>query len=261
MNPAAATTSHEPARPYAVTLAAAAARGSALAALPCRLHDGRTVLLRPARPDDARLLTAWFAHLSPESRRLRFHADVVGYLTAEQVRALTQVDHRDHAAWVATTSTAPESVVGLATYDRLPSPPHTAEAAIAVLDAWQGLGVGTALLDVLAIVAGHHDIRVLRNYVLRRNRAMLRLLDELGAERQHLDRHVDLVELEVSEAALAGLPDTSAARALRRLMSASAETVSSGRPVVGRERAPLDDWMDRRLDGGDSPGTRLPTGP
>lgn len=241
-----AHTSRDAPRPYAVSLAAAAAEGSALAALPCRLHDGRTVLLRPVRPDDARALAAWFAGLSPESRRLRFHADLVGELTAEQVRAITQVDQRHHAAWVATTGTPPEPIVGLATYDLLPSPPHTAEAAIAVLDAWQGLGVGTALLDVLAIVAGHNDICVLRNYVLRRNRAMLRLLGELGAERRPLDRHVDLVELEVSEAALAGLPDSPAARALHRLASVPAVAGASGRPVVGRERAPLDDWMDRQ---------------
>lgn len=250
MKPTAPTTSREPGRPYAVTLAAAAAHGAALDALPCRLHDGRTILLRPVRPDDAPLLATWFAGLSPASRRLRFHRDVAGSLTSEQVRGLTHVDHRDHAAWVATTSTPPEAIVGLATYDRLASPPHTAEAAIAVLDTWHGLGVGTALLDVLALVAGHNDFRVLRNFVLHSNRAMLRLLDELGAERQPFTPEVDLVELGVTADDLAGLPDSPAARALRRLADAPAEPGSAGRPVVGRERAPLDEWMDRQEDSG-----------
>ncbi|MBS3941778.1 MAG: GNAT family N-acetyltransferase [Actinobacteria bacterium] len=247
--------SDQPGQPHVVALAAAAARGEAVEHLPLRLPDGRTVGLRPVRPDDATALGAWHRGLSVETRRLRFHDDGPDELQPEQLRGITHVDQREHVAWVATTTTEPGTILALATYDRVATPVGAAETAIAVADEWHGLGIGTALFDVLLIVANHHGIRVLRNFVLRHNRGMHRILDELGGESQPFSGEVDLVELTVPDDPDA-LPVTPSTEVLRRLWHATLAATRPARPVVGRERAPMDTWMDQALTPATDEGRR-----
>ena len=64
---------------------------------PVRLRDGSAVLIRPVRPEDARLLEDGFAGLSDRSRRLRFLGPKAS-LSAAELRYFTNVDHRDHEA-------------------------------------------------------------------------------------------------------------------------------------------------------------------
>ena len=52
-------------------------------------------------------------------------------------------------------------VIGVARYDRFPGDPATAEFAILVEDAWQGVGVGRQLLVELMALAAERGVRVL----------------------------------------------------------------------------------------------------
>jgi GNAT superfamily N-acetyltransferase len=62
---------------------------------------------------------------------------------------LTEVDHRDHDALLAVDQGSSKSV-GAASYVRDHERHHRAEIAVAVLEPWQGRGVGKALLHRLA---------------------------------------------------------------------------------------------------------------
>ena len=147
------------------------------------LRDGTRALIRPIRPDDKERLAEGLRQLSPRSRYLRFHA-AVRELTDEQLRYLTEVDYVDHMAWVALNPDKPdEPGMAVARYVRLADEPSVAEAAVTVLDRYQGQGLGTALLRMLAASALDNDIHTFRNYVLAENTAMLELFDEIGAKR------------------------------------------------------------------------------
>jgi RimJ/RimL family protein N-acetyltransferase len=241
----------------AVELGDAAARGEVVEPLGVALRDGSWALVRPVRATDKDRLRVGLQWLSPRSRELAFHTPV-HRLTAQQLRYVTEIDHRDHVAWVALD---PEDLdapgMGIGRYVRLRHDPVVAEASIVVLDRYQGRGVGTLLLALLTASALANGVRVFRNYVLADNDAMLELFDQLGATRQPLTRQVQEVDFllptEVDQ-----LPDTPAGRAIR------AFAARDGGPQLALTLPPL--WVERlRARGEDAATTagrdRAPDGP
>jgi RimJ/RimL family protein N-acetyltransferase len=253
----------------ATALAAAAAGGQPCTPLAYALRDGTQVLLRPVRTDDTDRIRRGFEELSPRSRYLRFHVTVADELSAEQLADVTRVDHRDHVVWVALEAEAPEGpIVGLASYVRLPAPPATAEAAVAVVDRLQGRGLGSALLCALVQAARVNDIAVLRGYVLAHNAAMLRLVDGVGAVREPMPRGVEVVEVPIApdpdgreHHTVQDVLRTFAKRPQELLLAGLHPLLWSGRssesrfdaepwfapPTAGRERSSLAAWVDAAL--------------
>src|SRR5690242_20091419 len=103
-------------------------------------------------------------------------------LTESQLRYLLAVDHRQHEALLAVDEDGGEAV-GVARFVRAPEDPALAEAAIIVVDDWQRIGLGTALLRMLAERAGELGVKRFEATVLRENEPMLMLLDSLGPVR------------------------------------------------------------------------------
>jgi GNAT superfamily N-acetyltransferase len=144
------------------------------------LRDGTPVLVRPITPRDKDLIRKGFERLSPASRYRRFLAPVEELSEAELVY-LTEIDYVDHFAWAATRADRPEEGLGVARYIRLKEQPEIAEAAVTVIDDYQGRGLGTLLLALLGAAAFIAGIRFFRAYVLADNIPMRELLDSLGA--------------------------------------------------------------------------------
>jgi GNAT superfamily N-acetyltransferase len=165
------------------------------------LRDGTAILVRPILPDDKDRLREGLARLSAQSRYRRFLRPLER-LSDQQLRDLTEIDYADHMAWVAVDPSRPDQPgIGVARYIRVPDQPTAAEAAVAVLDAYQNRGVGTILLGMLAGSAQEHGIRSFRGYVLAENTPMLDLLHGLGAK---VTRQGPLLRVEV---ALPATPD------------------------------------------------------
>ncbi|HEV2754935.1 MAG TPA: GNAT family N-acetyltransferase [Actinomycetota bacterium] len=147
------------------------------------LDDGTNVGFRRVSPDDKERLQKGLAQLSPKSRYLRFFGHV-DHFTADQLRYLTEVDFRDHFAWMAVLPDAPGAPgVGIGRWVRLRDEPAEAEAAVTVVDEYQGRGIGTALLWLLARSAIERGVEAFRVAVLGENRTMLDLLGAVGARR------------------------------------------------------------------------------
>ncbi|WP_420821829.1 GNAT family N-acetyltransferase [Pseudonocardia broussonetiae] len=89
------------------------------------------------------MLDALFAGLSARSRYLRFHSPTPR-LTGVVRRGLLDVDGRDRIALVAHTDDGP---VGMTQLVRDARARDEAEVAVAVVDAWQGRGVGRLLVE------------------------------------------------------------------------------------------------------------------
>ena len=166
------------------------------------LPDGTEILIRPVTGEDRRLLLAGFARFGERSREQRFMGVKVK-LTEAELAFFTEVDHHDHVALGALDPRTGEGV-GIARFIRLQPGGQVAEAAIAVVDAWQGRGVARALLAALLRRAEEEGIERFQATLKASNRAMLRGFQRIG-EVEVLARDLDAMEIciELSVADLA----------------------------------------------------------
>ena len=149
-----------------------------------RLADGRQVIVRPVLAFDAAAEQDFVRALSAASRQRRFHVGL-RELPLSLLRAMTEVDHDAHVAVVAEAIGDDDeaSIVADARYVRGPTPDlaaDEAEFAIAVADAWQGVGLGRALMRHLSRHAARHGVQRLVGDVLPGNQAMFAITDALG---------------------------------------------------------------------------------
>ena len=133
------------------------------------------VATRPVRPDDRTLFCRMWPRLSRDTVYRRFHSPL-RYLPPETVRRLVTVDHDRREAVAAVVG---GEVVGVARYDRSPTDPSTAEFAILVEDAWQGIGLGRQLLVKLIDLAADRGVRTLTATVQRDNDRVIGLIRRL----------------------------------------------------------------------------------
>ena len=114
------------------------------------LSDGQRIRLRLMRPSDKQMLLEGFEQLSADSRYARFMAPK-STLTERELRYLTEVDGVDHFAMGAIRRhlVSKDEGVGSARFVRLTDQPDTAEAAVTVLDDFQGKGLGSIMLQRL----------------------------------------------------------------------------------------------------------------
>lgn len=135
--------------------------------------------IRPIEPDDQALVKAFYHDLSDRSKRLRFLVPT-NAISDEDLRYLTDVDHRRHEAMVALDG---DRMIGVARYVRVPRDREAAEVAVVVADERQNQGVGTALLDRLTERARENGIVRYTAMVSPDNEIVLGALDRAGATR------------------------------------------------------------------------------
>lgn len=160
------------------------------------LRDGTKLVLRHIEPGDADELVRGFEQLSAESRFFRFFHGVAR-LSPEQLKYLTDVDGVDHVAIVAVTED--EKGVGVARFIRDKADPTVAEAAITVIDAMQGKGVGSLLAAAIARAARERGIERFRGEILAANQRMRELLGAAGARVSDVGGGEARFEVELSD--------------------------------------------------------------
>ncbi len=142
---------------------------------------GMSIAIRPARPRDVGALARFYQALSPRSRMQRFHG-AVNQLPAATVARFAGNDGPDALTLLAVlVGGASEAIVGEARYFVLPDG-RTAEFAVSVTDAAQGIGLGRRLVQALIREASAQGIEFLRGDVMPENDAMLALARALGFE-------------------------------------------------------------------------------
>ncbi len=143
--------------------------------------DGRRYLIRALEPTDKELIVRGLERMSEQSRYRRFLAPKPSF-TRRELAYLTEIDHHDHEALIALDRGGRSEggeAVGVARYVRLAGEPRVAEPAVAVVDEWQGVGVGKELLERLIERAREEGIERFRATLLRDNDPMIGLLDGL----------------------------------------------------------------------------------
>ena len=158
------------------------------------LRDGSIAELRPIRPDDRVLLVEGLSQMSIESRFARFGTGV-DHLTDAELDYLTNVDHVGHVAWGATIAGAP---AGVGRYIRF-SDAACADIALAVVDKFQGRGLGRVLFEALVASARVNDIEELCFAVQPSNESVQRILSGVEA---HLEEVGGLMEGRIEVASM-----------------------------------------------------------
>jgi GNAT superfamily N-acetyltransferase len=143
-----------------------------------RLRDGAEVVVRQLTPDDKPLLLEAFGAFGEVSRYQRFMAPKKR-LSAKELAYFTDIDHTDHEA-IGALDPQTGRGAGVARFIRERPGGPVAEAAVAVVDAWQGRGLGGVLLERLARRATEVGVTEFSASLLTDNRAMLALFARLG---------------------------------------------------------------------------------
>ena len=150
-----------------------------------RLPDGASILIRPIRADDKRMLVDGLRQLSDESVHRRFLTPKRGFSRSE-LRYLTEVDGRDHVALVVEDPRQPaRRLIAVGRFVRLHDDPEAAEVAIVVADDWHRRGLGTVLSEQLATEARRVDVRRFTATIAAENVPAQRLMHKLTS---HLER-------------------------------------------------------------------------
>ncbi len=163
------------------------------------LRDGTRVTVRAIRPEDSSGLREGFGRLSAVSRYRRFLSSQTE-LSSSALDYLTRVDFHDHVALVAygrAREGQPVTGLGVARFIRLADEPEVAEAAVTVIDAVQGRGLGKVLLRLLTQAAIEREIRVFRAEILRDNLPVQQILHSVGVRLCDTHGPIQVVEVDL----------------------------------------------------------------
>ncbi|MEZ0075249.1 GNAT family N-acetyltransferase [Planotetraspora sp. GP83] len=152
------------------------------------LRDGGIARIRPLRSSDREALHALVARSSERSAYLRFFAGGTATAHAYMDR-LTEPGYPGHALVALIGGT----LAGVAEYIPDRQRP-SADVGILLDDAVHGLGLGTLLLEYIAIDAAANGVQELLATVLADNRPMLRVIEDLGLP---VRRRYDSGEVEI----------------------------------------------------------------
>jgi acetyltransferase len=144
------------------------------------LPDGRALLLRPVRPEDAPAFQEIFESLTPESIRFRF-LHPMNLLPHKEAARLTQIDYDREMALVldGQGEDGKPQLFGSVRISTDPDP-TSAEYAILLRSNMTGMGLGPMLMRRIIEYARSRGIRQIHADVLDDNRSMLSLCKTLG---------------------------------------------------------------------------------
>jgi acetyltransferase len=158
------------------------------------LPDGRVATIRPIRPEDAAIESAFVHGLSEQSKFLRFMFGLRD-LTPSMLSRFTQIDYDRELALIAVIDTPQgEQQIGVVRYTTLPDE-ETCEFAIVVGDDWQGKGLARRMFTRLIEAARERRLKVMTGVTLRENTRMIELSRSLGFETRTDPEDPELVQM------------------------------------------------------------------
>ncbi|MFN3474153.1 MAG: GNAT family N-acetyltransferase [Blastomonas sp.] len=181
--------------------------------------DGKSICIRSIRSTDAEQMRAGIAHLSTQSRYLRFFS-VQPMPSDSVIRQLVDADGHDHIAWGAIhMNGADNPAIGAVHAIRSAEQDRTGEFSVAVLDDYHGIGLGRMLTAVLLINCCAEQMQMLDIQTLAENQAAIGFIRSIGGELRRWDSGVQDYVLEVKPA-IAKLRATSDLQGIRDIFAA-----------------------------------------
>jgi acetyltransferase len=151
-----------------------------------KLRDGRTVLLRPIKPEDEPLWLEMFQNFSEESIRYRFFQIIKD--TPHEVRVrYCNIDYdREIAIVPELNENGQRKILGVVRVSLEPDR-KSGEIAFIIADPWQGLGLGTKMVDYVLEICKDMKLETIYAIMLPDNRRAISLMSKMGFDVKYLD--------------------------------------------------------------------------
>ncbi len=157
------------------------------------LRDGTTATLRPARASDEALLQEFLTRIAPESYQRRFFGETPPQVAAARMLAPEPLQSK-LVLFVLTGEPHEPRLIATGEYARETPDSERAEVAFLVDDTVHGKGLGTLILERLALVAARHGITRFTALTMARNRAMISMFQSSGFR---VNRRLEYGEVEL----------------------------------------------------------------
>jgi acetyltransferase len=151
-----------------------------------KLRDGRTVLLRPIKPEDEPMWLEMFQNFSEESIRYRFFQIIKDTPHETRVRYCNIDYDREIAIVPELTEDGRRKILGVVRVSIEPDG-RAGEIAFIVADPWQGLGLGTKLVDYAIEISKDMKLETLYAIMLPDNYRAISLMKKMGFAIKYMD--------------------------------------------------------------------------
>jgi acetyltransferase len=160
-------------------------------------HRGRSLILRPIRPEDTPQHRRFLAQIAPQDLYTRFFT-FVRELPEADLAHFTQIDYEREMAFVAVERTGRGTGDILGVVRACADPDNVAaEFAVLVRSDLKGQGLGTLLMRKLLRYCREHGTRQLWGCVMRENAAMLHLAGSLGFQVRSNEGNIEELVLDL----------------------------------------------------------------
>ncbi|NIO36888.1 GNAT family N-acetyltransferase, partial [Candidatus Bathyarchaeota archaeon] len=161
-----------------------------------KLKNGTPVLLRPIKPEDEALLDELYQSFSQETMRFRFF-QIIREMTHDTLTRYCNIDYNREIAIIAEAKEdEKKKIIGVARLILQPGR-KLGEFAVVVGDPWQGLGLGSKLVDYIVEVGKDMGLESIYGDVMARNRKMLRLCTKKGFKMEPIDEEITKAKLDL----------------------------------------------------------------
>ncbi len=143
------------------------------------LRDGRTVLLRPIKPEDEPLWLEMFQNFSEQSIRYRFFQIIKDTPHETRVRYCNIDYDREIAIVPELTENGRKKILGVTRVSIEPDG-KKGEIAFITADPWQGLGLGTKMIDYVLEICKDMRLETIYAIMLQDNYQAISLLKKMG---------------------------------------------------------------------------------
>ena len=144
-----------------------------------KIRDGRTVMLRPIKPEDEPLWLEMFQNFSEESIRYRFFQVLRDTPHETRVRYCNIDYDREIAIVPELTENGRRKILGVTRVSIEPDG-KKGEIAFIVADPWQGLGLGTKMVDYVLEICKDMKLETIYAIILRDNYRAIDLMKKMG---------------------------------------------------------------------------------
>jgi acetyltransferase len=151
-----------------------------------KLRDGRTVLLRPIKPEDEPLWMEMFQNFSEESIRYRFFQIIKDTPHETRVRYCNIDYDREIAIVPELIENGRKKILGVTRVSIEPDG-KKGEIAFITADPWQGLGLGTKMVDYAIEICKDMKLDTVYAIILQDNYRAIALMKKMGFTTQNQD--------------------------------------------------------------------------
>jgi acetyltransferase len=151
-----------------------------------RLRDGRTVVLRPIKPEDEPLWLEMFQNFSEQSIRYRFFQIIKDTPHETRVRYCNIDYDREIAIVPELTENGRKKILGVTRVSIEPDG-KKGEIAFITADPWQGLGLGTKMVDYVLEICKDMKLETVYAIMLSDNYRAISLMKKMGFNIEYLN--------------------------------------------------------------------------